>query len=84
MCGVQPGLTRLEEHHIYPKSIHPKRAYDLDNGVTLCVKCHRGVVHAETSWDLSNWKRFVVLFNYQARLKHNRDFNVRQQHRLDD
>lgn len=82
MCNVTPGLGRLEVHHVYPKSLFPVRAYDLDNGTTLCVRCHRGCVHGETVWDLNNWKRFAVLFRYWARLKYQREFNAREQHRI--
>lgn len=87
MCGVEPGLARLQVHHVYPKSIYPARAYDLDNGVCLCLRCHMGVVHAENSFvDLSpeggNWRRFVVMFRYQMRLKTLREFNEREQHRI--
>lgn len=31
----------LEAHHIYPKSKYPRKAYLLNNGVTLCKGCHR-------------------------------------------
>ena len=37
-CGTK---KHLEAHHIYPKSLYPKRKYDLENGVALCRKCHR-------------------------------------------
>ena len=37
-CGTKKNL---EAHHIYPKSLYPKRKYDLDNGVALCRNCHR-------------------------------------------
>lgn len=41
-CGYRAGGNiRLEAHHIVPKSINPKLAYRLSNGVTLCSKCHR-------------------------------------------
>ena len=83
MCAVVPGVRRLEVHHSYPKSLYPARACLLDNGVTLCVRCHRGCVHAENTWDLNNWKRFVVLFRYWQNLKHCREFNSREQHRID-
>ncbi|MGB9937069.1 MAG: HNH endonuclease [Methanobacterium sp.] len=34
-------LLQLEAHHIYDLSSHPHRAYDVDNGITLCEKCHK-------------------------------------------
>jgi len=37
-CGAE---TALVAHHIKPKSQYPELKYDLDNGVTLCVDCHK-------------------------------------------
>lgn len=62
MCAVKPGRRRLNVHHIFPKAIYPELAYEDANGVTLCVRCHRGVVHAENTFDLSNWPRFIPMF----------------------
>lgn len=31
----------LHPHHIHPKSTHPEEMFDPDNGITLCVPCHR-------------------------------------------
>ena len=36
------GRTKyLEAHHILAKSKHPKQAYKVSNGATLCKYCHR-------------------------------------------
>jgi hypothetical protein len=34
-----PGL-KLYAHHIKPYALFPKLAWNLDNGITLCGKCH--------------------------------------------
>ena len=36
-CGNDKNL---EVHHILPIRLFPEKAFDLDNGVTLCKKCH--------------------------------------------
>lgn len=36
-CGNDKNL---EVHHVYPIRLFPEKAFDLDNGVTLCKKCH--------------------------------------------
>ena len=37
-CGTKKNL---EAHHILPKAIYPKKVYDIENGITLCKKCHK-------------------------------------------
>lgn len=36
-CG---SPHNLEAHHILPVAKHPEKALDVDNGITLCTKCH--------------------------------------------
>ncbi len=38
-CRVRGCI--LHPHHILALSEHPEFAYDVDNGITLCVPCHR-------------------------------------------
>jgi len=34
------GQRVLHPHHIRPKALYPDLIYDVDNGVTLCERCH--------------------------------------------
>ncbi len=43
LCGAG---GRLHAHHIYPFAEFEKLRFDVDNGITLCPKCHRWC-HAE-------------------------------------
>lgn len=40
VCQVCGTRKRLEAHHLNDKSYHPKQAYHLKNGITLCKPCH--------------------------------------------
>jgi len=40
-CGERG--CELHPHHILPLAEHPEFAYDIDNGITLCVPCHRKI-----------------------------------------
>ena len=37
----------LEPHHIIPKRVDRDRIYDIDNGITLCRKCHQMTFYKE-------------------------------------
>ena len=40
-CQVCGSTHNLEAHHIKPKNQNPELTHDVDNGMTLCEKCHR-------------------------------------------
>ncbi|KKN08636.1 hypothetical protein LCGC14_1054770 [marine sediment metagenome] len=44
MCKSCNSMKNIMAHHLCPKSDFPELSLDLDNGVTLCKKCHT-VVH---------------------------------------
>ena len=39
-CKNCSSKNNLHAHHIMPKALFPKLSLDLDNGITLCMKCH--------------------------------------------
>jgi 5-methylcytosine-specific restriction endonuclease McrA len=44
VCGKNKtclGFRQLHAHHIKSKKQHPELMYDLDNGITLCNRCHK-------------------------------------------
>ena len=83
MCIETKETSEIEMHHIYPKSLHPEKAYLLDNAISLCLMCHQGIVHSErNNKDLGNWRFFVPAFRYYQRLAAVRDFNIENQSRL--
>jgi len=38
-CGAKK--RRLDAHHIFPFAEYSERRFDVGNGVTLCVNCHK-------------------------------------------
>lgn len=40
-CEVCGSTERVEAHHIFPKSIFPEKALQVDNGVALCYYHHK-------------------------------------------
>lgn len=40
MCKNCDSTNNLNAHHLRPKNSFPELSLDLDNGITLCEKCH--------------------------------------------
>jgi len=39
-CGIKYSKGELHAHHLISKTTHPHLALELDNGVSICDKCH--------------------------------------------
>ena len=62
MCQREHKPTperRCEAHHIHPKGLWPEMALQLTNGICLCWRCHRRIVHATRE----NWALYVSLWD---------------------
>jgi len=80
MCGRKRKKKKagrkplnIQFHHIYPKYLFPWKMFELSNGVTLCFRCHRRVVHF--SYLKKSWLRFAVMFRQYNRRKAIRAFS---------
>lgn len=40
-CGAALDPRRADAHHLLPQWFMPERAFDENNGITLCKKCHK-------------------------------------------
>ncbi len=39
-CNVSGEVATLQAHHIFPFELFPNKRNDIENGITLCSKCH--------------------------------------------
>ena len=89
MCAInfRDALSRTQVHHIYPKGSFPNKAYELSNGILLCLGCHQEIVHAGNSFlditRIENWRFFVPSFNRWVDLSKQRRFNELHQNEVD-
>jgi len=70
--------AKAQAHHVYPKSIYPEKAYDLDNGVCVCGRCHQPLIHSTNS----SWKKFTGFFKRHLRRVKNARFNSEHQGKI--
>ena len=55
MPGCNSKRKRLNAHHIIRWADAPHLRYDLNNGITLCWKCHKEVTGAERNYASLFW-----------------------------
>ena len=55
MPGCKKKRSRLNAHHIIKWSESPHLRYDLNNGITLCWKCHKEVTGSERTYAPLFW-----------------------------
>ena len=66
-CATVAAGYKINAHHIVPSQYFMARALDIDNGCTLCAKCHRQV-HAELDTYVLNGVKFSAT-DFQNHLK---------------
>lgn len=61
----------LEPHHLKSKQCFPKLVYDINNGITLCKKCHRLLHKLRPANDIIKIEEYPlsILENYKISLK---------------
>ena len=68
-CVVCGSMHRRQAHHLNNGSHHPDERFDIDNGVTLCQKCHSKfhndfIGSYKKKCTKNDWKNFVDLTIY--------------------
>lgn len=62
MCKLCGSKENLNAHHIQPKQDFPELSLDLDNGITLCKKCH-GKTHG------FNILTYLFFYSYKGKIE---------------
>jgi len=79
ICGGWFASNMVNAHHIKPKSLFPEIAFDLNNGITICLGCHMLVCHGTKH----RWKRSTFsMCNYTKKGVAKR-YNEEYQWRID-
>lgn len=58
LCG-SPSNGNIEAHHIKPVEDCPNLLLDIDNGITLCIACHRKIKGKEAEYE----QQFLDILN---------------------
>ncbi len=56
VCGYNKSGA-LEAHHKKPRNKYPELLLDVDNGITLCKKCHKEVHYGKNIQSQNSWER---------------------------
>ncbi len=72
-CGYNVYPRGLHAHHIFSKGAHPHMRFDVEDGITLCLRHHLYWAHTDgcefTEW-LKTWmgeERYTVLLQRAKR-----------------
>ncbi len=63
-CCQIPSCTITEflhAHHLNPKTSFPEQAYNIDNGITLCM-AHHVRLHSECGQNKNTKSKFLIFF----------------------
>jgi 5-methylcytosine-specific restriction endonuclease McrA len=71
LCEEGKERRMMEAHHIYPKSLYPEKKFDLANGICLCHRCHRQIIHTSRK----SWKKYTAMLRPYMRRKIVKEFN---------
>ena len=79
LCEESESHRVMQAHHIKPKHLYPELAYDLNNGIQLCRRCHMEIIHTTNT----SHKKMYVLFKRYIKRKKIKLFNETNQYIID-